>query len=348
MKRFAVSIFIAAALVIYSASGSVLLQPEHQAYVLFLGLEQTDAGQVRLSALCPKIAGDKQAEYQMFEAEAANVVQAFQTLERTVPRHMVYVQLKALLMTPEFAASEQMSGLIYYLLLGAEYYSDAWVMICPDAPSGFLKDYKPAIGTRLSASIQATMANAAALNMVPTVHLADLLDGWHGIYGDVPAIACSIKKFGDTPSVHPEGTMLFADQDLSIQLNAEETALMNWLRGEVREIQITDGDNVISISPELPPKVEFDRKNGRIRISGHFVQHQQADSIRRSQVQYLLEDRIMKLVQKCQAANSEPFRFSEYAAAGSLDLQAFLASDFRTFYKNASVTMNARVRNELT
>ena len=348
MKRFAVSLFIAAALVIYAASGSVLLQPEHQAYVLFLGLEQTEQGQVKLSALCPKIAGEKQAEYQMFEAEGSTVVQAFQELERTSPRHMVYVQMKSLLMTPEFAASEQMTDLIYYLLLGAEYYSDAWVMICPDPPSSFLKDYKPAIGTRLSASIQATMANSTALNMVPGVHLSDLLDGWHSVYGDVPAITCTVEKFGDTPSIHPEGTVLFAGQSLSIQLDGEETALLNWLRGEVREIQLTDGDNVISVSPELPPKVEFDRKNGRIRISGFFVQHHQADSIRRSQVQYLIEDRIMKLVQKCQAAGSEPFRFSEYAAARSLDFQQFLASDFRSFYENASVTMSAMVRNELT
>lgn len=348
MRRFAVSFFIIASLVVYSASGSVLLQPEHQAYVLFLGLEETQDGQVKISALCPKIAGERKSEYQMFEAEAPTVTQAFQTLERSVPRHVVYVQLKSLLLTPDFAAGERMPELIYYLLLGAEYYSDAWVMICEDAPSGFLKNYKPAIGTRLSASIQATMANSTALNMVPTVHLADLLDGWHAVYGDVPAIACTIEKFGDTPSIHPEGAMLFAGQRLSIQLDAEETALLNWLRGEIREIRLTDGDNVISITPELPPKVVFDREQGRIRISGNFVQHQQADSIRRSQVQYLLEDRIMKLVQKCQAAGSEPFRFSEYAAAGSLDFQSFLVSDFRSFYENAGVTMSAVVRNELT
>lgn len=348
MKRFAVSLFIIASLVVYTASGSVLLQPEHQAYVLFLGLENTGDGQIKISALCPKIAGESQAEYQLFEAEAGTITKAFQALERTIPRHVVYVQLKSLLLTPEFAARDQMSELVYYLLLGAEYYSDAWVMICDESPSGFLADYKPAIGTRLSASIQATMANSSALNMVPDAHLADLLDGWNGVYGDVPAIACSIETFGDTPSIHPEGAALFSGTQLSLTLDAEETALLNWLRGDVNEIQLTDGDNVISITPELPPKVVFDREENRIRISGHFVQHKQADSIRVSQVQYLLEDRIMQLVRKCQQAGSEPFRFSEYAAMGCTDLEDFLAWNFRSYYENASVTMHAVVRDELT
>lgn len=348
MKRFAVSLFIAGALIIFTAASSIQLQPEHQAYMMFLGLETADDGNIRISALCPKIAGESQSEYQLFQCDGSSVSTAFQTLERSIPRHVVYVQLKALLMTPDFAASEQMNELVYYLQLGAEYYSDAWLMICDHPPSSFLADYRPAIGTRLSSSIQASMVNSLKLNTVPDVHLADLLDGWQGIGGDIPAIACTIENFGENTSIHPEGAWLFSAHQPSLQLNAEETALLNWLRGDMGNIQLTNAGAVVHLSPELPPKVRFDTERGKIVVSGHFVQHQLSGSMLRSQVQYLLEDRLLQLLDKCRAAGSEPFRFSEYAAGTCLTLKQFLDWDFPAFYRNCEFDFHARIRNELT
>lgn len=348
MKRISVSLFAAVALIIFAASGSILLQPEHQAYVMFLGLENTPDNGVQLSALCPKIAGDSPAEYQLFTVQSDGIAGAFRELELSVPRHIVYVQLKSLILTPDFAAGEHMNDLVYYLLLGAEYYSDAWVMITETPPSEFLSEYRPAIGTRLSSSIQATMANASALNSIPDFRLADLLDGWNSGSGDVLSVACTVEQYGETKSIHPEGAWLFADYKPVLRLTAEETALLNWLRGTVRSIEIKDGTDVVHITPELPPKVVFNRDQNKIEVSGHFVQHLQGGSMLRSQVQYLLEDRIGNLIEKCRAAGSEPFRFSEYAAARCLTLQQYLQQNFPGFYQNAVIDVHVQVRNELT
>lgn len=348
MRRWAVLLFIILSLIIYAQSGSIQLQPEHQVYVISMGLEHTPEGNVKLSVLCPKIAGESSSEYQTFEGEGDSVCQALEDLKLSVPRHLVYVQLKSLLLSEEFASSDAMEDLVYYFLLGGEFYSDAWVMISPQAPSSFISDYGPVIGTRLSASILATMENYTQLNVIPSVYLADLIDGWNTIYGDVVAVSCHPKKVKDVVSLIPDGAALFSEKRLALQLDAEETQIMNWLRGSYGDVTLEDGDSVLNLIPEFPAKVSFDWEQNRIVISGHFIQRTQAGSIPTPDLERLLERNVTRLIARCQAANTEPFLFSEQAGRSFVDVEAYRANDFRSFYRSADVLVDLTVRDELT
>lgn len=347
MRRWAVLGFIILSLIVYTASGSIHLQPEHQAYVICMGLEHTPEGKVRLSVLCPKISGEASSEYQSFDGEGDSVSHAMENLQQNVPRHLVYVQLKSLLLSEEFAASDAMEDLIYYFLLGGEFYSDAWVMICPQSPSELMPEYSPLIGTRLSTSILATLQNAVQLNSIPTVHLADMIDGWNSIFGDVLAISCHPEKSKDALALIPDGAALFSEDRLALQLDAYETGLMNWLRGDMSDVTLLADDAAIHLRPETGVKVSFDWEQRLIQVSGRFVQRAQADSMPAEALETILEQRIARLISKCQQANVEPFLFSDKASRHCADIEAYKALNFREFYRTAQIQVELRVRDEL-
>lgn len=166
-------------------------QPEHQAYVITLGIDRAQNGQVEVWVQVPSIGGGSSEEgesggskYEMFSAQGADLSDALDLLAATLPSRLQLTLTKSVVVAEAVARSQDFKHILDDLVLSYHIYDSAAVIVTRGTARDFLAAQKPSIGIRLSTSVMAALEQFRQSGYIPYNTLYDLFSANHSIYSD--------------------------------------------------------------------------------------------------------------------------------------------------------------------
>lgn len=167
-------------------------QPEHQAYVITLGIDRAQNGQVEVWVQVPSIGGGGSSEdsgsggskYEMFSAQGADLSDALDLLAATLPSRLQLTLTKSVVVAEAVARSQDFKHILDDLVLSYHIYDSAAVIVTRGTARDFLAAQKPSIGIRLSTSVMAALEQFRQSGYIPYNTLYDLFSANHSIYSD--------------------------------------------------------------------------------------------------------------------------------------------------------------------
>ncbi len=185
-------------------------QVENQAFVLVMGLDRTEDGQLAMSAQIPRIAGNATSAdgsggssgYAQMRVTGANYEEALERLDWIAPRDLNPAQLKLVVLSRELAESPDCPALIDHLARTERLFTATRVVVCEGSAEEFVSKIQPTVGTRLSTDISALFEHCIGRGFTPRSRLADLYYLMNSVYCD-PMIGYAVlgpkAKSADDP-----------------------------------------------------------------------------------------------------------------------------------------------------
>lgn len=329
-------------------------QVENQAYVIVLGVDTNEAGEIVLNAKIPTLSASgsedepsAQDSYQVFSASGRNFDTALQTLHRASPRNLNLSQMQLLVVSETLAKQIQFREIIEQIAQTERLFTASYVVISEGDAGEFVDALEPAVGSRLSLDIPAILENYAEQGLIPDATLADLYYLSETMYSDPMAI--SAHPSNSEPETYTEtvfsGAKVFRNGQLSMELDAEECVLSALLRNEADYFRYEVDGKSIEAAPNAPTKLSVELKGTTAALCAELylnigIQNDMPD-IERIQAQ--MEAEILELIAKAQQNNVEPFGFSNIAAGKYITIQKWLDSDWRSSYQNADVEVRVHI-----
>ena len=336
--------------------------PENQAYVIAMGVDETDVG-FRLTVRVPNVgqAGAQSSDtqegsdaYLRFYADGDTYAGALYALQCVVPREINLSHLKLLAVSQSLAGTEGFHSLVNQIAETHHLYTAAKLVVCEGRAEDYIDAQSISIGTRLSVDLQARLEHYALRGMAPRESLADLYFAFNAPYGDAVAIWVAnmpLNGSDETPQSAqspPPGTALFREARLAMVLDERDTFYFGLMSGSVATFERDCGGRIAAFTLRRPPRrrVRIDGNDVRVQLS---LSYSTVDPIETRALDALREElrlSMQSLFERCQAEKLDPFGFSELAAWHFPTLNAFQAFDWRERYAAACVELSINIERE--
>lgn len=282
-------------------------QVENHAYVLVMGLDQTQDGDIQMTVQIPRISGnaDSQSDsgssgdYLKLSVSAENYESALEQLDWASPRDMNLSQLKLIVVASDLAQSDNFRSIIKNITHTERLYTACKVAVCEGKAADFISAIQPRIGTRISTDIEAMFEHYTARGYVPASSLADLFYQTESIYSDpmvtyallentppdssassdengqdarsASALSGDIRTVSDRYesdiSTRYLGAAVFANGQMQGVFTGTQTVIANLLRNELKSMRYECGGQNLNIVPARPVYIRVDPSADPIRIS---------------------------------------------------------------------------------
>ena len=193
MRKRLAALFLLCALLLSGCSESN--EVENLAYVLILGLDLMDDGQIRVCAQIPKITGKDDASNGsgdgselVFSAEGDSFPEAMSRLEWIVPRRLDLSQLQLVIVSEKMARSDRFAAAATSMMDAYRLYTAARLAVCAGEAKAFVEQETMLIGSRISTELTAMFENYTDSGYIPDVQFADVYYKTQSVYSDPVAI----------------------------------------------------------------------------------------------------------------------------------------------------------------
>lgn len=333
-------------------------QVENQAYVIVLGVDLNEAGEITLTAKIPALsssasegAASKSASYLLFSASGDNFDAALEALHRASPRNLNLSQMQLLVVSHALASQARFRAIIEDIVQTERLFTASSIVICDEEAAEFIDALEPAVGSRLSPDITAILENYAEQGLIPVATLADVYYLTETMYSDPMAIRAHLSADDDEADITSyskttfSGGYIFQNGVLSMELSARECLLAALLRNEVKYFRYVIDGKSIEGAPNATAKLSVDTNQNTAILRAELWLNvgYQNDIPDVQKIERQLESDISDLIAKAQQNGAEPFGFSGVAAGRYLTIEKWLESDWRNRYKNADVDVKVRI-----
>ncbi|MDO4866556.1 MAG: Ger(x)C family spore germination C-terminal domain-containing protein [Clostridia bacterium] len=371
MRRFPLILLLIALCVILSGC-AFRPEVENQAYVLVLGIERGEDGQLELTAKIPKIGkstdgkaeGGAASPYQTFTAQGSTWSNALENLQWVTPRELNLSHVKLLVVSDALASEVRFSDMIRDISETPHLYTTAHFAVCDGDVSAFVEAQQPVIGTRLSSDIDAAMRHYAAHGYIPESLLAEIYCASGSFYSDPVAARCSMDgdeaakpaslvvapdtAFSDAPKEVPQrfgGCAVFSHGALALNLGIRETQLLSLALGNSDALEL-DRDGVpCALRLEGRPKLKVEIQYGAVTVhlDMRFSCLNSLDRFDAQAASEQLANEYEALIQRCQAAGVEPFGFATVAARRFLTNADWIEFDWPARFAQARADVSISI-----
>ena len=371
MRRLALIALLAGVALLLCGCG-VSGEVENQAYVLVLGVDRADDGQLELTARVPKIgktkagdSGQSGGDYLTFSASGIEYPQALEALEQATPRQMNLSHIELLVASEALAREPGFASLVERIAETPHLYTTARFVVCEGRARDFIEAQETAIGTRLSSEINAMLEHYAQRGYIPDARFADAHYLMGSVYCDPVAILGSTARPADSPVlslIGPSspvegisspmgqrfsGAALFREGRMVGALDARQVMLLNLIRGDVRAIPFECDGRSYTLTREghVEREVHFEDGGMTLSVSARLATLDDVCETDAAQLEDDLEAALRDVIRECQRVGAEPFGFAERAAGQFATLAEWRAFDWRSAYADARVEADVRVGN---
>ena len=373
MRKGCLTLLIAMVCALLSGC-SLSQEVEHQAYALVLGVDRTSDGALEATIRIPRIgqsksSQDRQSEeaspYMLYSARGGSFAQALERLRAVLPRDLNLSHITLLVVSEALASEEGFAELMRQIAETPHLYTSARFAVCAGSAAEFIRALKVAIGTRLSADIDAMFEHYAGLGSIPDSNLAEVYFATNTVYSDPAAIwaflapgedaAEEAAAIGSAPRASAatapvrqrfEGAAIFSGGSLALRLDARDTLLMNLILGKQSSLALEHAGKSYTLTPVARPdtRVETAGDAARIRLRVTLTSIDDIDRAASRQIEDALASEMAALIEKCQAHGVEPFGFAGRAAARFATIDAWLAWDWRARFPEARAEVRVTLR----
>ena len=337
-------------------------QVENHAYVLVMGLDRTQDGQIKITVQVPKISGGASEEassgkegdnYMQFAVTAHSYEAGLEKLDWASPRDLTLSQIKLIVLSRELAESEECRALIKSIAQTERLYTASKVAVCEGRAEDFVAAIQPKIGTRISTDIEAMFEHYNGRGYVPGSSLADLFYQTESIYSDPLVTFALLEKqqdaqtgesqsmqsasalSGDIQSISASyesdiptrflGAAVFADGRMKGVFTGTQSIISGLLRNEVESTRYECGGQNLIIVPARPVYVSVDVESDPviIKIDAKLALAAQEELPDEENLRESLEKDIRSTIQAAREFGAEPFGFAEKAARSFLTIDAW-------------------------
>jgi len=364
-------------LLAFLLSGCALAsQVEDQAYVLIMGLDRSDDGQLEMSVKIPKISGGTEQtgasgsseNYMQLSVKADDFEGALEKLDWASPRNVNLAQMKLIVISRELASSEDAPDLIAGIAQTERLFTATKVAVCEDEAKAFVEAIRPYIGTRISTDIEAMFDHYNDRGYVPESSLADLYYQTESVYSD-PMVTFALldRKALDkqkekntkqtsafdqniqqlSASYESEipnrylGAAVFSGGRMQCVLSDGQTLLVNLLRNELDSFRYECNGQSLEFVPtrQVYMKVDTDSNPARITINAKLSYAAQEETPDETVLKRQLTNEIQNVIAYAQRRGVEPFGFAERAARNFLTIDKWIEFDWKKQFRNADVNV---------
>ena len=357
-------------------------QVENQAYILTMGLDLSEAGEIVITALSPKISGgggDESGssgsgsdEYLHLSVRGESYERALERLNWAVPRTLNLSQLKLIVFSQELVEQVDCGDLFREIAKTELLFTAAHVVVCDGKAQAFIECMQPTVGTRLSTDIEASIEHYVNYGIAPDSRLATLYYQTESVYSDPLAIYAVLSDEeegdeGDPNGAQPASALSGPAEKVSQKLDSEirtrylgaavfcegrycglldggETVLANLLTDSLNLFWYTMDDECIKLNTVGKPQIRVDTQTNpvKIEISIRLSVSNQDHPISEEKLRDSLQGDIAALIEHAQRMGAEPFGFSEVAARSFLTLDQWQQYDWRERFRSADVEIKLR------
>lgn len=371
MRKFGLIALLACAALLLCGCG-VSGEVENQAYVLVLGVDRLDDGQLELTARIPKIGKSKAGEsgegggdYLTFSASGGDYPQALEALEQATPRQMNLSHIELLVASEALAREEGFATLVSQIAETPHLYTTARFVVCEGRARDFIEAQETVIGTRLSSEINAMLEHYAQRGTIPDARFADAHYLLGSVYGDPVAILGATAQPAESPAlslISPSsptegvsspmgqrffGAALFREGRMVGALDARQSMLMNLIRGDVRAIPFEcDGRSyTLTVEGRVKREVRLEDGGMALRVTVRLSTLDDVCNEDAARLEDDLEIALRDVINECRRVGAEPFGFAERATGHFTTLDAWRKFDWRAKYAQAQVETEVSIRN---
>ena len=353
-------------------------QVENQAYVLIMGIDKNDSGDVILTVQTPKVtsAGESESSsaggggenYLQFSSEGKSFESALEKLEWIVPRQLNLSHLKLIVFSEELARDNDCRRLIYDVVHTERLFSAARAVVCAGSAKDFISNTKAVMGSRLSTDIISTFDHYVQQGFVPDSNLAELYYATESVYSDPVAVyaiaegktepaAPASALAGDVHAVlrdtqseiktHYLGSALFSEGVCVGVLEGTQTMYLNLLNGSLDYFRYEHENQGLELFPAGSSKVHIDLQANPISIKVEICLNISAQEVV-PDLQGLseeLENEILNVIRIAQEMSVEPFGFADAAAKNFATLKSWKAYRWQERFAEANVSVGVKLKH---
>ena len=199
IKRILGGLLLAAIVIGLSGCGASR-QVENQAYILVMGLDLSEDGELVITALSPKISGgggdeggssgsgSESGDYLHLSVRGESYERALERLNWAVPRTLNLSQLKLIVFSQELVEQVDCGDLFREIAKTELLFTAAHVVVSAGKAQEFIENLQPTVGTRLSTDIEASIEHYVNYGIAPDSRLATLYYQTESVYSDPLAI----------------------------------------------------------------------------------------------------------------------------------------------------------------
>ena len=194
MRRGALIALLTAAAMLLGGC-SEIDQAENLAFVVLMGVDQTEDGGIELSVQVPKISGSRgNAEDSgssgdlVFTASGGDFAEAITALKWIVPRRLDLSQIELIVVSEALASSGRWLEVMNDMMQTSRLYTAARLAVCDGDVQAFIRAEKPLIGTRIADELTAMFEAYTTDGFVPNTSFADIYYKSISAYSDPVAV----------------------------------------------------------------------------------------------------------------------------------------------------------------
>lgn len=280
-------------------------QVENQAFVLVMGLDRTQDGQLELCVQLPRISGGSSPggeggsdgasdNYIQLSVTGNNFDSALERLRWASPRSLDLAQMKLVVISRSLAEEAGFREVIRQIAQTERLFTAARVTVCEGSARDFVEAIEPIIGTRLSTDINAMFEHFIELGYIPKARLAELFYQTESFYSD-PMVsysmlaesaqpdesskdeatpAAALAGYANTFSENYEsdvpnrylGAAVFSGGQLCGTLTGQQTLFANLLRNELNTFHYEFDGQTLSMSPVSAFSLNVDTRTNPVRL----------------------------------------------------------------------------------
>ncbi len=356
---------------------SVSRQVENQAYILALGVDQTQDGGIQLTVQIPKISAGQESSggqggsgspYMPLAVTGADYEYAIERLNWAVPRDMNLSQLELIVLSEETARSENCPELLERIANTEDIYTAASVVVCSGSAGDFVSALKPNLGSRLSADLHATLEHYQGLGIIPSCSLAELYYRTNSVYGDPMAGYAVFEKSEEKPQDAAKnaasslsgsldflsgkheseietrylGAAVFSNGRCVAVLDGDEAILTNLINNSLDSFRYVCGEESLFFraASNAEVVVETDTEPAVICVELDLSIEEQEHPPDEAAIRKQLTADLLAVIDAARSIGADPFGFAENAAANFLTLDDWLKYDWKAHYREAEVRIN--------
>ena len=370
MRRLRMSLAVIACCVLLvgcQSTGEV----ENQAYVLVLGVDRVEDGQLLLTATVPKIgkgggSDEEKAQnspYLHFSVSGDSWTAALEALQWATPRQVNLSHIEMLVVSHELAGEAEFPVLMRQMAQTPHLYANARFVVCSGQTREFVEAGETIIGTRMSAELKAMLRHYATQGYIPDSSFAEACYLADSIYSDPVAIWANetveekISTSGngsgalnilETPMKQCfSGTALLREGVFLNALSPEDTRLLRLARGERSALTVDCSGKRYELTPESATRqVEFGDSGVELRLSVRLSASVPLCSEDEERIEGDLESALTGLIRRCQDDRCDPFGFAEAAASHFVTVLQWQAFDWRNCYAAAQLAVDVNVKGD--